>query len=221
MGPSLDEQLAVLRRQFASLQDEVRAVTRNPLFGIQPGSKVKPLSVATGSLQDGAVTNAKVNAAAAIAYSKLNLTNSIVLGDLVAAARRQFLRGYSSSTPNITSANTGHAFPVGNNGALATTTNTRRLYIDEGTWTLGTIGFRLLLESLGVGDTFAVGVKKNEASLGTVTYNDGDAVGLQKTIDLSATTVTVDDYLTVTYTQSNAAAQDNRVTWGLPMHRTA
>lgn len=43
-------------------------------------------SVDTTELADGAVTNAKVNAAAAIAYSKLNLTSSITNSDIANAA---------------------------------------------------------------------------------------------------------------------------------------
>jgi hypothetical protein len=39
-------------------------------------------SIGTSELADGAVTNAKVNASAAIVYSKLNLANSITTGDL-------------------------------------------------------------------------------------------------------------------------------------------
>ena len=43
-------------------------------------------SIGTDELADGAVTDAKVNAAAAIAYSKLALTDSIVDADVAAAA---------------------------------------------------------------------------------------------------------------------------------------
>jgi len=43
-------------------------------------------SIGTSELADGAVTNAKVNASAAIAYSKLNLANSIVNADVAADA---------------------------------------------------------------------------------------------------------------------------------------
>ena len=43
-------------------------------------------SISTSELADGAVTNAKVNASAAIAYSKLNLANSIVNADVAADA---------------------------------------------------------------------------------------------------------------------------------------
>ena len=42
--------------------------------------------IAGSKLADGAVTNAKVNASAAIAYGKLALTNSIVAGDLTSAS---------------------------------------------------------------------------------------------------------------------------------------
>jgi hypothetical protein len=43
-------------------------------------------SIGTSELADGAVTNAKVNASAAIAYSKLNLAGSIVNADVAAGA---------------------------------------------------------------------------------------------------------------------------------------
>jgi hypothetical protein len=39
-------------------------------------------AVATANIQDGAITNTKVNASAAIAYSKLNLANSIKSSDI-------------------------------------------------------------------------------------------------------------------------------------------
>jgi hypothetical protein len=43
-------------------------------------------AIGTAELADGAVTNVKVNAAAAISYSKLNLANSIVNADVAASA---------------------------------------------------------------------------------------------------------------------------------------
>ncbi len=52
-------------------------------FGFQSGVGT---TVATGELEDGAVTNAKVNSSAAIAYSKLALTNEIVNADIDDAA---------------------------------------------------------------------------------------------------------------------------------------
>ena len=53
-------------------------------------------SNATTTLPDGTVTNAKVNASAAIDYSKLNLTGNIALADLSATGTKDattFLRG--------------------------------------------------------------------------------------------------------------------------------
>src|SRR5210317_2177237 len=53
-------------------------------------------SNSTVTLPDGTVTNAKVNASAAIDYSKLNLTGNIALADLSATGTKDattFLRG--------------------------------------------------------------------------------------------------------------------------------
>lgn len=44
-------------------------------------------SIETSELSDGAVTNAKVSATAAIVYSKLNLTGSIVAADMAAGSQ--------------------------------------------------------------------------------------------------------------------------------------
>jgi len=43
-------------------------------------------SITSAKIVDGAIVNADINASAAIAYSKLNLTNSIVAGDITAGA---------------------------------------------------------------------------------------------------------------------------------------
>src|SRR5210317_1325092 len=56
-------------------------------------------SNSTVTLPDGTVTNAKVNASAAIDYSKLNLTGNIALADLSATGTKDattFLRGDST-----------------------------------------------------------------------------------------------------------------------------
>ena len=67
-------------------------------------------SNATTTLPDGTVTNAKVNASAAIDYSKLNLTGNIALADLSATGTKDattFLRGdntFASAGGNMTPA---------------------------------------------------------------------------------------------------------------------
>jgi len=43
-------------------------------------------SITSAMIADGTIVNADVNASAAITYSKLNLTNSIVAGDITAGA---------------------------------------------------------------------------------------------------------------------------------------
>lgn len=59
-------------------------------------------SIDTSELADGAVTNAKVNAAAAIAYSKLNLANSIVNADIATSAAISYSKLALSGTIQTT-----------------------------------------------------------------------------------------------------------------------
>jgi len=65
-------------------------------YGIGLITSVSDGTVTTAKLGDSAVTNAKVNASAAIDYSKLNLTGNIALADLSATGTKDattFLRG--------------------------------------------------------------------------------------------------------------------------------
>lgn len=148
---------------------------------------------------------------------------AVTLAKLVEVGRTAHLRGALGASPNIILAQgTGHQFPVGFPSVQCqTATQTRRLYIREGTWQLGVARYSLLLENLGALDTFTAGLAKNGSVLGSVTYQDGDAIGLERTVDLSAHTVSVGDYLTLSYSQSSAAVQDNRPAWDIPMVRTA
>jgi hypothetical protein len=52
------------------------------LNGAYPNPMVANSAITSLKIADGAITNSDINAAAAISYSKLNLTNSIVSGDL-------------------------------------------------------------------------------------------------------------------------------------------
>jgi microcystin-dependent protein len=56
-----------------------------PQWGQVGSDGIAESAITTGKIADGAIMNVDVNASAAIAYSKLSLSNSIVLGDLVAA----------------------------------------------------------------------------------------------------------------------------------------
>ena len=54
------------------------------LSGTYPNPTIATGAIGTAQIADGSITNADVNASAAIAYSKLNLTNSVANGDLTA-----------------------------------------------------------------------------------------------------------------------------------------
>jgi hypothetical protein len=56
------------------------------LTGTYPNPTVANSAITSAKIDDGTITNADVNASAAIAYSKLALTNSIVNGDITASA---------------------------------------------------------------------------------------------------------------------------------------
>lgn len=149
--------------------------------------------------------------------------NAVTFAKVAANLRTYHLRGSQGVNPNILVTQIGYIYPHGYVAVSAGAggTGARRFYIEEGTWALGIVSFRLLNEAMGATDTCTWGVAKNGVSLGTVTYNDGDAVGLEKTLDLTGQSVTVDDYLSITYEQNDAVAQDNRASWDIPMERTA
>ena len=70
--------------------------TITPSDGTVTTAKIVDDNVTTAKVADGAVTNDKVNASAAIDYSKLNLTGNIALADLSATGTKDattFLRG--------------------------------------------------------------------------------------------------------------------------------
>lgn len=54
--------------------------------GVITSAQLAADSVTSAKITDGAIVNADINAAAAIAYSKLNLSNSIVAGDITSGA---------------------------------------------------------------------------------------------------------------------------------------
>jgi microcystin-dependent protein len=56
-----------------------------PQWGQVGSDGIAESAITTGKIADGAIMNVDVNASANIAYSKLSLSNSIVLGDLAAA----------------------------------------------------------------------------------------------------------------------------------------
>ncbi len=56
------------------------------LSGTYPNPTIASGAVASTEIADGSITNTDINASAAIAYSKLALTNSIVNGDITASA---------------------------------------------------------------------------------------------------------------------------------------
>ena len=57
-----------------------------PQWGQVGSDGIADSAITTGKIADGAIMNVDVNASAAVAYSKLSLSNSIVAGDITAAA---------------------------------------------------------------------------------------------------------------------------------------
>ena len=76
------------------------------LSGTYPNPGIATGAVSTTQILDGTITNADINASAAIAYAKLNLTASVALTDLSAtgtASASTFLRGDNTwATPTAT-----------------------------------------------------------------------------------------------------------------------
>lgn len=116
------------------------------------------------------------------------------------------------ANPNVATGTDGFCYPNGANAGVTGLADVRRMYIEVGTFTITDFHVRNLLENLGAGDTYTVELRKNGTSVGSVTFADGDAVGLLRTATIN-TTVTAGDFLTVVYTQTDLLAQDNRFCW--------
>lgn len=115
-------------------------------------------SIDTDELADGAVTNVKVNASAAIAYSKLNLANSIVNNDIAVGAAIVDTKLDTIST----------AGKVANSATTATSSNTANAIVA-----------RDASGDFSAGVTTSTGVQVNTTTVATggvgrIVWNDAD-----------------------------------------------
>ena len=88
-NPTLDPSVPLPNGMMATTQaqsDNSTKVATTAYVDAYIAGSVPDGAIGTAELADGAVTNAKVNAAAGISYSKLNLANSILNADIASSA---------------------------------------------------------------------------------------------------------------------------------------
>ena len=148
----------------------------------------------TGTItpSDGTVTNAKVNASAAIDYSKLNLTGNIALADLSATGTKDattFLRGDNTfaeaggGIENVTSYRLTSAFTAGTSGHISTNLSSTNSVIlgtavseSSGTFSFPQTGIWLIMYCLYVyrdtSETPYIGAQIKGSNNGGASYSE-------------------------------------------------
>lgn len=131
------------------------------------------------------------------------------------------LMGSLSANPNIAAGTLGYIYPIGGRDSAPATASTfgSRWYNDTGrAYTISSLACRLHTEALGAGDTFTMAVYVDGVSVGSVTFEDGDAVGLLRSTTFAAASVPVGSYVMVVYSQTDLSGQDNRAAWSIPLN---
>ena len=147
------------------------------------------VSAPTFVLADGEVTNAKVNASAAIAYSKLNLATSIVNSDVSTSASIADTKLGTISTPG----------KVSNSATTATDANTASAIVARdaaGKATLTAIDIKTVIETASISASASTGTINIDFSTNPTVYYTLDATN-DWTINVRGTSgVTLNDTLT-------------------------
>jgi len=137
-------------------------------------------SNSTVTLPDGTVTNAKVNASAAIDYSKLNLTGNIALADLSATGTKDattFLRGdntfqtISSDFVRISTSTVSSAHDFVNFDDVFSSTYDNYLVVGKSNITYGNTNIAIRMRAGGTTTTSNI-YSRNIGAMFSSTYSD-------------------------------------------------